>query len=133
MFICTYEVPPELVKADSLPMMIISVPFGTTLPLDMTQNITITIGQNIMIPETYNLEIKCLVYRANPIPSITWFHKNATIPGGHPQYTMQPDGTLVIKHVVMERNDGLYTCIANSSGLGSDESSSTVIVTGKQL
>ena len=124
-------VSPEIDKtALSLLTLVIAVPFGAILPLKHTQSITIAIGQDIKIPETYNLRIECPIHRANPFPSISWFHENQTIPGRHSQYTVLSDGTLVVKHLTRHRDDGVYTCVADSPDVGQDESSSTVTVTG---
>ena len=102
------------------------------MPLDITKNITISIGQTIMIPETYNLIIECKIHRANPKPSILWSHDNETIQNPHPHYTVQSDGTLVIKNIVRGSDDGIYTCIADTPNIGQDESSSLVLVTGNK-
>ena len=86
-----------------------------------------------MIPETYTLNIECLILRANPMPIISWFHDNVTINTKYPPYMVQTDGTLVIEDVLRGRDDGLYTCIADTPDVGRDESSSTIIVTGKNI
>ena len=125
-----YTVPPEIVKREVSSLLIISVP---SHQFETTQNITVTVGQNIMIPETYTLKIECLIHRANPAPSISWFHDDETIESGLPPYIIQSDGTLVIEGIVRGRDDGIYTCVADTSNIGTDESSSTVIVTGKKL
>lgn len=127
--ILIFLVPPELVKGVTFSMVNVSIPFGATLPLETPENITTIIGQNVMIPETYNLYIKCMVYRANPKASISWFHDNEPIRGQ--QYTVQDDGNLVIEDLTRGRDDGMYTCVAYTPNIGRDESSSTVIVTGK--
>jgi hypothetical protein len=122
--------PPEIDRLSLLyPTLVVSVPFGAILPLQFPQNITVDVGQDIMIPQTYNLMIECPIYRANPSPSISWLHGNRTIPGRYSQYSVQADGTLVVKAVERGRDDGVYTCIADSPGVGQDESSSTVTVT----
>ena len=126
-----FVVPPAIDKAAlSLPMMVISVPFGVILPQEHTPNVITSTGQDIMIPETYNLRIECPILRANPSPSISWFHGNTTIPARHPQFTVDTDGTLIITNVTRNRDDGVYTCVADSPDVGQDESSSTIIVTG---
>ena len=128
------SVPPEIDKTSlSLLTMVVAVPFGATLPLQPTQDIAIAVGQDIMIPETYNLKLECLIHRANPSPSISWFHENMAIPARHPQYTVENDGTLIITNLTRNRDDGVYTCVADSPGVGQDESSSTITITGKKL
>lgn len=113
-------------------MLVISIPFGATVPLEIIRNITISIGQTVMIPETYNLIIECKIHRANPMPSIIWLQNNETLRSPHPHYTIQADGTLVIRSIVKDTDYGIYTCIADSPNVGQDESSSLVIVTGNQ-
>lgn len=110
-------------------MLSVSIPFGATLPMENPQNVTLIIGQNIMIPETYNLLIECKISRANPKPVISWLRGNETIQGL--QYTVQDDGTLLIENMVKSRDDSVYTCVTDTPNIGRDESSSTVIVTGK--
>ena len=110
-----------------------SVPLGAAWPLNPAQDVTLSVGQDIMIPASYNLRIECPILRANPSPSISWFHGNATIPGRHTQYTVETDGTLVIKNVTKDRDDGTYTCVADTENVGQDEITTTVIVTGKRL
>lgn len=124
-------VPPEIVKGVSSPVMTVSIPFGATLPLETPLNFTIIIGQNVMIPEMYNLYIKCMINRENPKASISWFRDTKPIQGL--QYTVQNDGTLVIEGLTRDRDDGVYTCVANTPEVGRDESSSTVNVTGKTI
>ena len=92
-------------------------------------NTTLVIGQNVMIPESYNLHIECRVRRGNPAPSISWFHGNEAIVG--PQYTVQRDGSLVIEDLVRDRDDGVYTCVADTPNIGRNEASSNVKVTCK--
>ena len=103
------------------------------MPLEITQNITISIGQTIMIPETYNLIVECKVHRANPVPSIIWLHDNETMRSPHPHYTIRADGTLVIRSIVRDADDGIYTCIADTPNIGQDEGSSLVIITGNDV
>lgn len=122
-------VPPEIIKGLNSPTLTVSIPFGATLPLETPLNSTIIIGQNIMIPETYNLYIECMISRENPKASISWFHDAKPIQGL--QYTVQNDGTLVIEDLTRDRDDGLYTCVAHTPEVGRDECSSTVNITGK--
>lgn len=84
-----------------------------------------------MIPETYNLKIECPIHRANPLPSISWFYGNLTIPAQYPQYSVNNDGALVITNITRDRDDGEYTCVADSPDVGQDECTSTIIITGK--
>ena len=113
--------------------MVIAVPFGATLPLKHTQNITLPIGRDILIPVTYNLLIECPIARGNPSPFISWLLEDSIIPGRHPQYTMLNDGTLLINNLTRDRDEGVYTCIADSLEVGQDNSSSTITVTGINL
>lgn len=126
-----YIVPPEIVKGANSPVVTVSTPFGTTLPLETPLNFTIIIGQDIMIPELYNLYIKCMISRENPKATVSWFHDTEPIQGL--QYTIENDGTLVIEGLARDRDDGVYTCVAHTPEVGRDESSSTVNVTGKTI
>ena len=121
-------VAPNIIKGTSSPIVSVSVPYGVTLPLEEEQSVTITIGNNVMIPESYNLIIECEISRANPEPTYIWYMGGSIIQG--PQYTVQDDGTLVIDRVTSGRDDGLYTCVADSPNVGQDVANSTVIVTG---
>ena len=123
-------VPPEIAKGQSSPFLSVSVPYGKVLPLDVQEKVTITVGNNIMIPETYRLIIECPISRANPDPSIVWYIGGSMILG--PQYTVKTDGSLVIEELVVDIDDGVYTCVADTPNVGQDEANSTVIVTRKQ-
>lgn len=123
-----HAVPPELVKDVSSPLLTITVPFGATLPLEKSQNVTLIIGQNIMIPETYTLKIECKICRANPKASISWFRGDEMLQGL--QYTIQDYEILVIKNLVKARDDGVYRCVAITP-IGRDGSTSNVIITSE--
>ena len=47
------------------------------------------------------------------------------------QYSVEEDGSLVIESVLMGRDDGIYTCIADTPNVGQDEAISTVIITSE--
>lgn len=106
-----------------------SIPFGPILPFEAPLNYTIIIRQSVRIPETYNLHIQCRTIRGNPKPFISWYRGNETIEGE--QYDIQDDGTLVIKNLMRKRDDGVYTCVADTPDVGKDEAKSSVTVTGK--
>ena len=106
-----------------------TVPHGGLQPLEEPQVATILIGHNVMVPEGYHLTIECKTLRANPKPSIVWHLGDKIIQG--PQYTVKEDGRLIISSVSKNRDEGVYTCIADTQSVGQDNSSSTVIVTGK--
>ena len=113
-------------------MLVVSAPFGVEWPIKPPhQEVPIAIGRDIMIPVLYNLRIDCPIHRANPSPTISWFRDNTTIPGRHPQYSVTSDGSLLIENITRGRDDGVYMCVADSEGVGQDESTTTVIVTGK--
>ncbi|CAI8032744.1 hypothetical protein GBAR_LOCUS18487, partial [Geodia barretti] len=44
-------------------------------------------------------------------------------------YTVEEDGTLAINGVIRDRDEGVYTCIADTPNVGQDQSSTTIIVT----
>ena len=130
-FCCNSAVPPEIVKNVYPRTVNASVPYGATLPLEKPRTIPISIGQNGMIPETYNLQIDCNVTRGNPAPLISWFHNSDMIHG--PQYNVLSNGTLVIENLVRGRDDGVYTCAAYTPNIGRDSSTSSVTVTSKSI
>ena len=109
--------------------MSVSVPYRATLPLEKQRTAYISIGQNGMIPETYNLQIDCNVSRANPEPLISWFHNGEMIQG--PQYRVLSNGSLVVQSLVRDRDGGVYTCAAYTPNVGRDSHSSSVTITGK--
>ena len=82
-----------------------------------------------MIPETSNLVIFCEINRGNPKPSIMWLHNN--VPVSDPRYTVQNDGSLRIEGVLRGRDDGVFTCVASTAGLGQDSVDTVVAVSGK--
>ena len=106
----------------------VTVPHGVSWPLEEPQVVAITIGNNIMVPEGYHLTIECKTLRANPKPSIVWHLGDKIIQG--PQYRKENE-KLIIKSLLRNRDEGVYTCIADTHSVGQDNSSSTVIVTGK--
>ena len=108
--------------------MTIAVPYGISWPLEEPQTATISIGNNVMVPEGYHLMIECKILRANPKPSIVWHYGDSIVQG--PQYTVRDDGTLVINGILRDRDEGVYTCIADTPDVGQDQSSTTVIVIG---
>jgi hypothetical protein len=120
-------IPPEIAKGLSSPFVIVAIPFGATLPLETPRNVTVTVGNSVMIPESYRLMIECKTTRGNPQPSIVWYFGDDLIQG--PQYKVMEDGTLVIDGTVRDRDDGIYTCVADTPNVGQDESSSTVLIT----
>lgn len=122
-------VPPEIFKNVYPRSVNVSVPYGAMLPLEKPRTAYISIGQNGMIPETYNLQIDCNVTRANPEPLISWFHNGEMIEG--PQYRVLSNGSLVVENLVRDRDDGVYTCAAYIPDVGRDSHSSSVTVTGK--
>ena len=120
-----------IAKGDSNPAVTVALPYGVPWPLQEPQTATVSIGNNVMVPEGYNLMIECRILRAYPKPSIVWHFGDNIIQG--PQYTLEENGTLVINGVLRDRDKGVYTCIADTPGVGQDQSSTTVIVTGKFL
>ena len=124
-------VPPVIAKIQNMPFETITVPHGVLWPLEEPQVAAITIGNNAMVPEGYHLTIECKTPRANPKPSIVWHLGDKSIKG--PQYTVKENGKLIISSLLRNRDEGVYTCIADTQNVGQDNSSSTVIVTGKFL
>ncbi len=128
-YICA--VPPAIAKQQNLPITTVTVPHGVAWPLQEPRTETIPIGSNVMIPEGYLLIIECGILCGNPKPSIVWHFGDNIIQG--PQYTVKGDGKLMINSVARGRDEGVYTCIADTQSIGQDNSSSTVIVTGKSV
>ena len=110
---------------------VVAVPYGVTWPLEESQTAKISIGKSVMVPEGYHLTIECITPRANPKPNIVWHFGDSIVQG--PQYTVDGDGRLVINSVIRDRDEGVYTCIADTQSVGQDKSSSTVIVTGRSM
>ena len=131
MFSYTCAVPPAIAKQQNLPITTVTVPHGVAWPLQEPRTETIPIGSNVMIPEGYHLIIECGLRRGNPKPSIVWHFGDNIIHGQ--QYIVEEDGKLLINAIVRGRNEGVYTCIADTDSVGQDNSSSTVIVTGKSV
>ena len=122
-------VAPVIAKAPEGPFLTYPIPPGVTLPMDKPLNATAVIGANVMIAEGYQLSIICPIIRGNPKPSIVWYLGDSIIQGT--QYLVEENGTLVIDSVMRDRDEGVYTCIANTPDVGQDEASTTVIVPGK--
>lgn len=124
-------VPPAIIMEEGAPFVTVKVPYGVKWPLEIPLSAAIPIGKNVMIPEGYQLVIECKTQRANPQPKIIWHIGDNLIQG--PQYTVKENGTLTINGIKKGRDEGVYTCIADTPNVGQDKSSSTVIVTSKLL
>lgn len=119
---------PVIATGKPSPIVTISLPYGVTWPLQQPLSATIPIGSNVMVPEGYELRIECQMLRGNPPPNIVWYLGEDLIQG--PQYSVNDNGTLVITGITRDRDEGVYTCMADTPDVGQDESSTTVIVTG---
>ena len=91
--------------------------------------VTLFIGDNVTALTNTSITIQCPTSGV-PTPTVTWTKDGEQITSDG-RYTVQDDGSLLIKEAD-EQDSDRYTCSA-SGGAGKDSASSTVNIVGKVL
>ena len=129
-FALSHVVPPKIQEpTQGAKSTFTPVPIGLTLPLPFDITETAEVGQEINVVATYNLRIDCVITRGIPAPILTWLHNS--IPLSNESHEVLSNGSLLIRSVTPGRDNGTFTCMADSTNVGHDELSSTVTVIGK--
>ncbi len=132
-------VPPKILRPPSIANIITTnqatlaqnplpgFPFGEISSL--RQLWTAHAGQIILIHVSLSVRIDCVIKRGSPEPTVSWW-KNHTRVQNSSKVVAYNNGSLLIKNAD-ESVEGVYTCVATTSGLHSDQLNTTLSTIGE--
>lgn len=94
----------------------------------LTKQGTAKAGQIVMVHKLFHLRIECEIEKGYPEPMTSWSKDGERLMNSS-KYEVYKNGTLVVRSVT-ETDEGVYTCIAATDGLGSDQINTTVSIIG---